>query len=157
VLIREERDRLRKEAWERLEEGAVVEGTVRSLTDFGAFVDLGGVDGLVHVTELSRRRVGHPREVLAVGQDVEVKILELDPAKQRISLSIKELEDDPWEGVSDRYPARSAFEGRIVRKAAFGVFVELQPGLDGLLHISQLPPGLELDAPELEEGETLSC
>ncbi len=149
--LREEKARLRAEAWERLEAGSVVEGKVRSLTDFGAFIDLGGVDGLVHVTEISHRRVGHARDVFAVGDQVKVKILELDEKKNRISLSIKQLEPDPWEKVTENYAAKGPFEGTVVRKAGFGVFVELQPGLDGLLHVSQLPPGMELNSIEVDQ------
>ena len=155
AVLREEKQRLREEAWSQLHEGAEVDGRVRSLTDFGAFVDLGGVDGLVHVTEISHGRVGHPREALAVGDEVRVKVLELDREKNRISLSLKQLQKDPWDGVEERYPARSAFQGRIVRKVDFGVFVELEPGLDGLVHVSQLPPGMELDAAELAAGSEI--
>jgi small subunit ribosomal protein S1 len=151
--VREERAKLREEAWQRLEEGAVIEGTVRSVTDFGAFVDLGGVDGLVHVTEMSHRRINHPRDAVSVGDSVQVKVLELDRQKDRVSLSIKQLLKDPWEGAEEKYPARGRFEGTVVRKAGFGVFVELEPGLDGLLHVSQLPPGMELDDSGLEVGQ----
>jgi small subunit ribosomal protein S1 len=152
---REQRETLRAATYERLEAGAVVEGRVRSITDFGAFVDLGGVDGLVHVTEISHARVGHPRDVLTTGDEVRVKVLDLDREKDRIALSIKQLEKNPWEDVESRFPARGAFEGTIVRKTDFGAFVELEPGLDGLLHLSQLPPGEELSAPEFEEGRTI--
>jgi small subunit ribosomal protein S1 len=153
--LRDERDRLRRSTWEKLDTGAVLEGTVRSLTDFGAFVDLGGVDGLVHVTEISHSRIAHPRDAVAVGDTVQVKVLELDKEKDRISLSIKQLQPNPWEEVEQRFPIRGAFEGKIVRKTNFGAFVELAPGLDGLLHVSQLIPGMELSAPELEVGETV--
>ncbi|NOZ79927.1 MAG: S1 RNA-binding domain-containing protein [Acidobacteria bacterium] len=156
ALLREEKAKRREETLSHLEPGAVVDGVVRSLTDFGAFVDLGGVDGLVHVTEISRRRVGNPREVLEVGQEVRVKVLEIDFERNRISLSIKQLEADPWEGAEERYTQGAAFEGRIVRKADFGLFVELEPGIDGLLHVSQLPPGMETTDPELEVGETVT-
>jgi len=156
ALLREERARLREQAWTTLELGAEVEGRVRSLTDFGAFVDLGGVDGLVHVTEIAHHRIGHARDVLRVDQEVRVKVLDLDREKDRISLSIKALEKDPWDGVKERFPARGPFEGTVVRRADFGAFVELVPGLDGLLHVSQLPPGMERDAPELEVGRTIS-
>lgn len=148
--LRQLREAQREAAWAQLEAGATVDGTVRSITDFGAFVDLGGVDGLVHVTELSHARVGHPRDVLSSGETVRVKILDLDRQRDRISLSIKQLQDDPWASAGERFPVRSAVEGTVVRKAAFGAFVELAPGLDGLLHISQLPPGMELA--ELEVG-----
>jgi len=155
ALLREEKARLREQAWTTLELGAEVEGHVRSLTDFGAFVDLGGVDGLVHVTEIAHHRIGHPRDVLRVDQDVRVKVLDLDREKDRISLSIKALEKDPWEGAVERFPSRSPFEGTVVRKTDFGFFVQLEPGMDGLLHVSQLPPGMEKDAPELEVGEDI--
>ncbi len=151
--LRQERERLRGAAWERLEVGAVVEGRVRSITDFGAFIDLGGVDGLVHVTELSHLRVRHPEDVLQLEQQVAVKVLDLDRGKERISLSMKALTPDPWGGVEERHPVRSEFVGRVVRKAPFGAFVELEPGVDGLLHVSQLPPGLELGG--IEEGQEL--
>ncbi len=156
AFLREQRDLARQQTWERLEVGAVVEGRVRSLTDFGAFLDLGGVDGLVHVTEISHRRVGHPSEVLELGQTVTVKILDLDRQKDRISLSMKQLLEDPWEQAEARHPARGPFTGTVVRKAPFGLFVELEPGLDGLLHVSQLPPGVEIDDPELEVGSQVS-
>ncbi len=156
ALLREEKEHLREETWSTLELGAEVEGRVRSLTDFGAFVDLGGVDGLVHVTEIAYHRIGHPRDVLQVDQDVRVKVLDLDREKDRISLSIKALEKDPWDGVEERFPVKGSFEGTVVRKADFGVFVELAPGLDGLLHVSQLPPTMERDAPELEVGRTIT-
>ncbi len=156
ALLREEREQARLEAWERLEIGAVVDGKVRSLTDFGAFVDLGGVDGLVHVTEISHRRVGNPRNVLEEGQTVTVKILDLDREKNRISLSIKQLEKDPWSDAGEAFAVRAPFDGVVVRKAPFGAFIELASGLDGLLHVSQLPPGLELDDPSLEVGQGIS-
>ncbi len=155
VLLREERARLRQETWERVKPGEVVEGRVRSLTEFGAFVDLGGVDGMVHVTEISHRRIGRPADVLAVGDEVRVKVLEVDRDKKRIALSIKQLERNPWDDAAARFPAKGPFTGRVVRKAAFGAFVELEPGVDGLIHVSQLPPGVELNAPELEVGATV--
>jgi small subunit ribosomal protein S1 len=153
AYLRKEKDRLRGEAWSNLEVGAELSGRVRSLTDFGAFIDLGGVDGLVHVTEIAHHRVGHPREELQVDQEVRVKVLELDRAKDRISLSMKALVEDPWLKVEERFPARSAFEGTVVRKADFGAFIELEPGMDGLLHVSQLPPGMELAG--LDLGQTV--
>ncbi len=152
---REERDRLRQATMEKLEVDTVVKGTVRSVTDFGAFVDLGGVDGLVHVTEISHRRVRHPSDMLTVGDEVEAKVVELDPERQRIGLSIKQLLDNPWETATERYPSGGPFEGRVVRKADFGVFVELEEGIDGLLHVSQLPPGVELSDGSLAEGESV--
>jgi len=154
ALLRAEKEKMRREVWEKLEEGALVKGTVRSLADFGAFVDLGGVDGLVHVTEISHQRVQKPSDVLALGQDVEAKVISLDRDKQRISLSIKATQEDPWTRVLEDVKVGSAFEGQVVRKAAFGAFIQLAPGVDGLLHVSQLQPGEELAA--LETGATVS-
>ncbi|MEN8165282.1 MAG: S1 RNA-binding domain-containing protein, partial [Acidobacteriota bacterium] len=156
ALLRAQRDEMRGQAWDKLEEGAVIEGTVRSLPDFGAFVDLGGVDGLVHVTEISHQRVGKPADVLSVGEKVSVKVLGLDRDKNRISLSIKQTQADPWNAVAEQFPAGGAFEGTVVRQAPFGVFVQLAPGLDGLLHVSQLPPGQDLKSEEYQEGQTIN-
>ncbi len=155
VLLRQDKERKRKEAWERLEVGATETGTVRSITDFGAFVDLGGVDGLVHVTELSHSRIAHPRDAVQVGEEIQVKVLDLDQEKNRISLSIKRLQKDPWEDVETKFPIRGMFPGTVVRRADFGLFVELEPGLDGLLHVSQLPPGTEMDAEEMQVGQSV--
>jgi small subunit ribosomal protein S1 len=152
--LREEKERLREQAWSTLEIGAELDGRIRSITDFGAFVDLGGVDGLVHVTEIAHRRIGHPREVLQEGHAVRVKVLDLDQDKDRISLSIKALEKDPWADVEERLQPRGPFEGTVVRKTDFGAFVQLEEGMDGLLHVSQLKPGLELDS--LELGQSLT-
>lgn len=156
ALLREQKQRQREETLATLEVGAIAEGTVRSLTDFGAFIDLGGVDGLVHVTEISHRRIAHPSDALELGQPVKVRVLEIDREKDRISLSIKQLEPNPWDGADSRYAVGAAFEGKILRKADFGLFIELEPGLDGLLHVSQLPPGMDSDAPELAVGETVN-
>ena len=156
ALLRVQRDAMRTQAWDTLEEGAVVEGKVRSLPDFGAFVDLGGVDGLVHVTEISYQRVGKPSDVLTIGEAVTVKVLGLDREKNRIALSLKQLQADPWDAVAEQFSAGSAFEGTVVRQAPFGVFVQLAPGLDGLLHVSQLPPGQDLKSEEFQEGQTIN-
>jgi small subunit ribosomal protein S1 len=153
--LTEAKDRLRQEAWSKLEVGAEVKGRVRSLTDFGAFIDLGGVDGLVHVTEIAHHRVNSPRDELQLHQEVRVKVLDLDREKDRISLSIKALVEDPWAAVEERFPVRGPFEGTVVRKTDFGLFVQLDAGMDGLLHVSQLPPGLEIGSPEFELGETV--
>lgn len=156
ALLRAERERLREQAWATLEVGAEVEGRVRSLMDFGAFVDLGGVDGLIHVTELSYKRVRHPQDILQLDQQVRVKVLDIDQKKDRISLSLKALEENPWTQVEETFPAGGPFEGTVVRATDFGVFVELLPGVDGLIHVSQLPPGVELKSPELEVGKTVN-
>lgn len=155
ALQREERQRRREAVWSTLSEGDEIEGTVRSLTDFGAFVDLGGVDGLVHVTEISHRHIRNPREVLSLREQVRVKVLDLDAERDRISLSIKQLQPNPWEGAEERFAPGTPFQGTVVRKVDFGAFVELLPGVDGLIHVSQLLPGMELDDPALAVGETV--
>ena len=127
----------KKELWNTFEVGSIVKGTVRRLADFGAFVDIGGVDGLVHVTDLSWGRVKHPSDVVSVGQEIDVKILNVDPERERISLSYKQTQPRPWTVAGEKYPVGSIVEGKVVRITTFGAFVELEPGLDGLVHISQ--------------------
>ena len=136
VLMAEEAEK-KKKIWENLEVGTVVKGIVRRLADFGAFVDIGGVDGLVHVTDLSWGRVKHPSDVVSVGQEIDVKILNIDPERERISLSYKQTQPRPWTVAGEKYPVGSVVEGKVVRITTFGAFVELEPGLDGLVHISQ--------------------
>ena len=136
VLLAEEAEK-KKKIWASLEVGSVVKGTVRRLADFGAFVDIGGVDGLVHVTDLSWGRVKHPSDVVSVGQVIDVKILNVDPERERISLSYKQTQPRPWTVAGEKYPVGSIVQGKVVRITTFGAFVELEPGLDGLVHISQ--------------------
>lgn len=138
---------------ERLKAGEILEGRVSSLTNFGAFVDLGGgIEGLVHVSELSRRRVEHPKEMLSSGQSVKVQVLKIEKGGERISLSMKRLEADPWENLSERFPLGDEFTGKILRKTEFGLFVEVEPGLEGLVHLSRLPLGSSLESEEFEAG-----
>lgn len=137
VIIEEEKAK-QEAAWAKIEEGAVVKGTVRRFADFGAFVDLGGVDGLIHVTDLAWYRVGHPSEVLKVNQEVEVKILSVDRERQRIQLGYKQLQSKPWDNIEEKYPVGLILERKVVRIRPFGAFVELEPGVDGLVHISQV-------------------
>lgn len=155
-LLRKEREAKAAEARESLKVGAVVTGRVRSLTDFGAFVDLGGVDGLVHVTEISRRRVAHAKDALAPGQEVTVKVTKIENDGKRISLSMKELEKDPWDGIAERFAVKAPFSGRIARQADFGLFVEVEPGVDGLVHVSQLPPGVTLKDESVKPGQIVN-
>ena len=138
AVLQEESAAKRAAAWEKLETGKIVHGIVRRLTDFGAFVDLGGVDGLIHVTDLSWGRVKHPSEVVKPNQEVDVLVLSLDKERQRISLGLKQTKPKPWETASVNYPTDSIVEGKVVRIVPFGAFVELEPGLDGLVHISQV-------------------
>ena len=137
AVVREENAARKEEAWGKLAEGAVVTGIVRRLTDFGAFVDLGGVDGLIHVTDLSWAHVKHPSEVVAPDQEVEVKILSLDRERERIQLGLKQLQPKPWDNATEKYAEGTVVTGKVVRITTFGAFVALEPGIDGLVHISQ--------------------
>src|SRR3954465_12717302 len=123
---------------EHLEEGAVVTGVVKNLTDYGAFIDLGGIDGLLHVTDMSHGRITHPSELLHVGDEITVKVLKFDRSKERVSLGIKQLEPDPGETVVERYPVNGRVIGRVVNVTDYGAFVELEPGVEGLIHISEM-------------------
>ena len=136
-VLREEAAKKKEEAWSKLEVGAVVKGIVRRFADFGAFVDLGGVDGLIHITDMAWYRIGHPSEVLKIGDEIDVKILSLDPEKERIQLGYKQLQPKPWDNIVDKYPVGAILERKVVRVRPFGAFVELEPGVDGLVHISQ--------------------
>jgi len=138
AILDKEYEQKRQETWETLEEGQVCKGTVRRLTDFGAFVDLGGVDGLLHVSELSWGRVDHPRDILEEGQEIEVKVLGVDREEERVSLGLKQLKANPWDTAAERYPEGTVVEGTVLRAAPFGAFVEVEPGIEGLVHISQL-------------------
>jgi small subunit ribosomal protein S1 len=138
ALLEEERAQRKEELKQILKEGMVVKGRVVSVRDFGAFVDLGGVQGLLPVSEVAWERVQQIRDHLSMGQEVEVSILQLDWERDRITLSLKQTMPDPWDGVAQRYPEGSKHTGKVVRLAAFGAFVSLEPGLDGLLHISRL-------------------
>ena len=139
VLV-EESAAAKAAAWEKLEVGTIVHGIVRRLTDFGAFVDIGGVDGLIHITDLSWGRVKHPSDVVKPGDEVDVLVLALDRERERISLGLKQTKPKPWETAQVNYPVGSICEGKVVRIVTFGAFVELEPGLDGLVHISQIAP-----------------
>lgn len=145
----------KEELIEKLSPGDVVMGRVSGLRNFGAFVDLGGADGLVHISELAWHRVNHPREVLKVGQEIEVYVLSLDKEEQRIALSRKRMLPNPWSLAEDKYDINQLVEGKITRIVAYGAFVEIEPGIEGLLHISQLSRGNVEDPHELiNEGET---
>ena len=156
AILREEASARADEARKSIVAGAVLTGTVKSIMPFGAFVDLGGVDGLLHVSEMSRRRVTDPKEIVTVGQEVTVKVLKLDESGKRVSLSMKEFERDPWQDVADRFAPGTRFTGKIARATDFGFFVELEPGIDGLLHVSQLPIGMKRTDEALQVGGMIS-
>ncbi len=138
VLLDEERKLLREETLKNIKEGDVVEGTVKNLTDYGAFIDLGGMDGLLHITDISWGRIGHPSEKLSVGDRIKVKVLHFDQEKQKVSLGLKQALPDPWESVPQRYRVGSRTKGKVVNVTDYGVFVELEEGVEGLVHISEL-------------------
>ncbi len=138
VAIEQEVTERKATTLEHLEEGSVVTGVVKNLTEYGAFVDLGGIDGLLHVTDMSYGRVGHPSEIVHVGDEITVKILKFDRGKERVSLGIKQLEPDPWDTVMERYPVNSRVIGRVVNVTDYGAFVELEPGVEGLIHITEM-------------------
>ncbi|MCF8880933.1 30S ribosomal protein S1 [Hyphobacterium sp. SN044] len=138
AVLEESRAEQRAELVGQLAEGETREGVVKNITDYGAFVDLGGIDGLLHVTDMSWSRVGHPSEVVEVGQTLKVQIIKINPETQRISLGLKQLMSDPWEGVKAKYPVNATFKGRVTNIAEYGAFVELEPGVEGLVHVSEM-------------------
>ncbi len=138
AVLEESRAEARSELVSTLKEGQILQGVVKNITDYGAFVDLGGVDGLLHVTDIAWRRVNHPSEALQIGQTVKVQVIRFDQEKQRISLGMKQLESDPWEGVAAKYPMGAKYNGRVTNITDYGAFVELEPGIEGLVHVSEM-------------------
>jgi small subunit ribosomal protein S1 len=138
AILEESRSEARSEMLSQIEEGQTLEGTVKNLTDYGAFIDLGSVDGLLHVTDISWKRVNHPSEVLSIGQKVKVKIIKHSKDTGRISLGMKQLESSPWDGIEQRFPVGTRLKGRVTNIADYGAFVELEPGIEGLVHVSEL-------------------
>jgi small subunit ribosomal protein S1 len=138
TVLEETRAEQRQELVQNLEEGQVIDGVVKNITDYGAFVDLGGIDGLLHVTDIAWRRVNHPSEVLNIGQQVKVKIIKINHETHRISLGMKQLLDDPWQGIEAKYPVGARFKGRVTNITDYGAFVELEPGIEGLIHVSEM-------------------
>ena len=138
AVLEETRAEQRSELVANLQEGQVLNGVVKNITDYGAFVDLGGVDGLLHVTDISWKRINHPSEALHVGQQLKVQVIRFNPETQRISLGMKQLEADPWEGVAAKYPVGAKFTGRVTNITDYGAFVELEAGIEGLVHVSEM-------------------
>src|ERR1700742_1584940 len=148
TVLEETRAEQRSELVQSLEEGQVIDGVVKNITDYGAFVDLGGIDGLLHVTDIAWRRINHPSEVLSIGQTVRVQVIRVNQETHRISLGMKQLEADPWQGIEAKYPVSAKFKGRVTNITDYGAFVELEPGIEGLIHVSEMswtkknvPPG----------------
>ena len=138
AILEETRAEQRSGLIQSLAEGQVIDGVVKNITDYGAFVDLGGIDGLLHVTDISYKRVQHPSEVINIGDTVKVQIIRINRETQRISLGMKQLESDPWEGAAAKYPVDGTFKGRVTNITEYGAFVELEPGIEGLVHVSEM-------------------
>ena len=137
-IMEKERETLRGETLKTLEEGSVIEGTVKNITDYGVFIDLGGVDGLLHITDMSWGRVNHPSEMFSLGDRIKVKVIGMDKEKGRVSLGLKQLSADPWANASGRYPVGKRITGKVVSLTNYGIFVELEKGIEGLIHISEI-------------------
>src|SRR5688500_11322998 len=156
AVLEEERREMRQAILDRLSPGDVVEGTISNIVDFGAFVDLEGIDGLIHISELSWSHVNHPSELLEIGQEVKVKVLDIDRDRQRISLGLKQTQSDPWQQVIDTYEQGDVVEGRVTKVVTFGAFVEVVPGVEGLVHISELAAHhVENPREIVQQGETV--
>src|SRR2546427_387847 len=138
VLLEKERETLKKDTLQKLKEGAILTGIVKNLTDYGAFIDLGGIDGLLHITDMSWGRVGHPSEMLNVGDELRVIVLKFDPATERVSLGLKQIQEDPWAHAAEKYPPGTRVTGKVVSLTDFGIFVGVQEGIDGLVHVSDI-------------------
>jgi small subunit ribosomal protein S1 len=158
AVLEEERREMRQAILDRLSPGDVVEGTISNIVDFGAFVDLEGIDGLIHISELSWSHVNHPSELLEIGQEVRVKVLDIDRERQRISLGLKQTQSDPWQQVIDAYEQGDVVEGRVTKVVTFGAFVEVVPGVEGLVHISELAAHhVENPREIVQQGETVKA
>ena len=138
VLLEEERDSKRQDLLQTLAEGQVVTGKAKNITEYGVFVDLGGLDGLLHITDMSWKRIRHPREMVTLGQDLELKVLSFDKDNQKVSLGLKQLVPDPWQDITARFPEASRHNGKVTNLVDYGAFVELEPGVEGLVHISEM-------------------
>lgn len=157
ALLEKERDALKTKTLQKLSEGALIEGIVKNITDYGAFVDLGGIDGLLHITDMSWGRVTHPAELFNVGDEIQVKVLKFTAEKERVSLGYKQLTPDPWQGAEDRYPEGIQVLGRVVSLIDYGAFVELEDGIEGLIHISEMSWTKRIEHPSkvVEENDII--
>jgi small subunit ribosomal protein S1 len=157
AVLEEERKEVREQILDRLQPGQIVEGKISNIVDFGAFVDLDGIDGLIHISELSWSHVNHPSEVVAIGDDVRIKVLDIDRDRQRISLGLKQTQEDPWQRVVSTHRSGDVLEGTVTKVVAFGAFVEILPGVEGLVHISELADHhVESPSEVVEPGTTLN-
>jgi small subunit ribosomal protein S1 len=159
VLLEKERDQMKAQTLQNLEEGQVLTGTIKNLTEYGAFVDLGGIDGLLHITDMSWGRVNHPSEVFKVGDEVTVKVLKYNPETERVSLGLKQTQEDPWNHAEEAYPIGKRVHGKVMSLTDYGAFVELEPGVEGLIHISEMSWTKKIKHPSkmLEIGTEVDC
>ena len=159
VLLERERDEMKAKTLETLTEGMVVKGTIKNITEYGAFVDLGGIDGLLHITDMSWGRVNHPNEVFQVGDEVTVKVLKYNPETERVSLGLKQTQEDPWNHAEEAYPPGKKVHGKVMSITDYGAFVELEPGVEGLIHVSEMSWTKKVKHPSkmLEVGQDLEC
>ena len=159
AILEAERAALKEETLKIIEENAVLKGVVKNITDYGLFIDLGGIDGLVHITDMSWGRVGHPSEMHRVGDEIQVKVLNFDREKERVSLGIKQLAPDPWSQVSENYPINEKITGRVVSLTDYGAFVEVQQGVEGLIHVSEMSWTRKIRHPSqiLSVGDTVDA
>ncbi|MGB9600757.1 MAG: 30S ribosomal protein S1, partial [Myxococcota bacterium] len=137
-ILEEEREQQRKETLAKLKEGEIVKGVVKNITEYGVFIDLGGVDGLLHISDITWGRINHPEEQFKVGDEVQVKVLKYDKATEKVSLGIKQMTEDPWLRVHEKYPIGTKVKGKIVSLPDYGIFVEIEPGIEGLVHVSEI-------------------
>lgn len=159
AVLEEENIERKKKTIEMIEEGKTVKGVVKNITEYGVFVDLGGIDGLVHITDLSWGRINHPSELFAVGDEIEVVVLKYDREKQRVSLGCKQKTKDPWETVAEKYPIGSRIRGKVVSLTDYGAFIEIEEGVEGLIHISEMSWTKKIKHPSkiLSVGDTVEA
>jgi small subunit ribosomal protein S1 len=159
VLLEKERDQIKSKTLETLEENKVVKGIIKNITEYGAFVDLGGIDGLLHITDMSWGRVNHPSEVFQVGDEVTVKVLKYNPETERVSLGLKQTQEDPWSHAEEAFPPGKKVHGKVMSITDYGAFVELEPGVEGLIHVSEMSWTKKVKHPSkvLEVGQELDC
>ena len=159
VLLEKQREEQKKETLKNLKEGAIMKGQVKNLTDYGAFIDLGGIDGLLHITDMSWGRVGHPSEMFAVGDEVRVVVLKFDPSQERVSLGLKQIQEDPWHRADEKYPVGTRVRGKVVSLTDYGAFIELEQGVEGLVHVSEMTWNKRVKHPSklLEVGQEVEA
>jgi len=159
ALLEQERNQMKEHTLENLQEGAIIEGIVKNITEYGAFVDLGGIDGLLHITDMSWGRIGHPSEILKVGDKIEVRVLKYNEDNERVSLGLKQTQPDPWEDAVSRYPIGLKVSGKVVSVTDYGAFVELEQGIEGLIHVSEMSWTKRVKHPSkvLEVGDEVEC